>query len=238
MTKAASTYHVLIVEDDFRVANINEAFVDMLEAFEVTQIVKTGAETREFLKKATELPDVILLDIYIPDVDGLELLWEIRKNYPDIHVVMITAANETGTIQEALTAGIFDYIIKPLKQERIHETFMRLKQEQELLNKQDDLTQDELDRLRFGRANVEMRVSQGDLPKGIDAFTLEAIKGTVIDAGEKGLTAADAGDAIGASRSTARRYLEYLISTGEVSVKVHYGDVGRPVRRYVLRQST
>ncbi|SES07195.1 response regulator [Salipaludibacillus aurantiacus] len=237
-TFSNKTLQVLIVEDDFRVAAINEAFVEVMPDFNVLKVVKTGEETISFLEKTGALPDIILLDIYIPDVTGLELLWHIRNHYPEIHVIMVTAANETATIQEALQAGIFDYIIKPVQKERVHETFCRLKSEQESLAQQQALSQDELDSLRFGRADHQAAAlkDMNELPKGIDSLTLKNITEALHKSGGEGMTASTAAESIGASRSTARRYLEYLISTGDVRVQMIYGDVGRPERRYFKGQ--
>ncbi|PYZ92695.1 response regulator [Salipaludibacillus keqinensis] len=230
------TFHVLIVEDDFRVAQINQAFVEVIENFSVMSVVKTGAETKAFLQSNQRVPDVILLDIYIPDVTGLELLWYIRSNYPEIQVIMITAANETATIQEALQAGIFDYIMKPVKKERVENTFQRLREETQLLLDQEALSQEELDELRFGKkVQYETVITNDeDLPKGIDPFTLKNICQALQESGDQGLTASVAAKSTGTSRSTSRRYLEYLISVNEVRVQMIYGDVGRPERRYFI----
>ncbi|WP_018922107.1 response regulator [Salsuginibacillus kocurii] len=236
MRYIANTYSVLIVEDDFRVAEINKAFVEELPSFKVVHSTKTGAETKSFLESDLSLPDLILLDIYIPDVTGLELLWHIRSTYPGIDIIMMTAANETSTIQEALQAGIFDYIMKPVQKERTAETLQRYKKEKQALSERSEISQEELDQLRYGGTQLQTKASEQteELPKGIDHVTLENIRACLQENGKQGTTAVMVSKAIGASRSTARRYLEYLISIEEVRAEVSYGEVGRPERRYLF----
>ncbi|WP_026690956.1 response regulator [Alteribacter aurantiacus] len=223
---------VLIVEDDFRVANITKQFVNKVDGFTVVGSTKTAGETRMFLQKGP-VPNLILLDVYIPDADGLSLFWEIRREYPITDLVMITAAKEVVTFEEALKGGIFDYIIKPVDFERLVQTLKRYKDQRLALGMKDEINQGEIDDLLQGRRVVKQEAQEKlDLPKGIDGITLEQIKKLLHEVDE-GVTAVHVGNEIGVSRSTARRYLEYLVSVDEVEAKLKYGDVGRPERRYV-----
>ncbi|WP_100405789.1 response regulator [Bacillus solitudinis] len=228
-------YDVLIVEDDFRVAEINRRFIEEKEGFSVLGICKTGAEALAFLKEDNKKPDILLLDVYIPDVHGLELLWTIRTEYKEIEIIMLTAAKEVETVQEAMRAGIFDYMIKPLEQTRVHSSLDRYKQKQQLLAKQQEFTQDDIDQLREGFLPQKKEVAeQNEFPKGIDRYTLDKVILVLEKNKANGVTAVEGAKQIGASRSTVRRYLEYLISTGFIKAEMKYGDVGRPERRYFL----
>ncbi|RNA67062.1 response regulator [Alteribacter keqinensis] len=221
---------VLIVEDDFRVADITKRFVNKVDGFTVAGAAKTAKETRDFLEKGPA-PDLILLDVYIPDVDGLSLFWEIRREYPAVDLVMVTAAKEVVTFEEALKGGIFDYIVKPVDLERLAQTLERYKAQRQTLVMKQELDQGEIDDLlQVGRKGSLS--DETDLPKGIDAITLEQVKKLLMKE-KDGITAVNVGKQIGASRSTARRYLEYLVSVNEVEARLKYGDVGRPERRYV-----
>ncbi|MFS0575768.1 response regulator [Sporosarcina sp. 179-K 3D1 HS] len=225
---------VLIVEDDFRVAEINRQFVNRVEGFIVAGIVKTGEEALTYLRGASNLPHLLLLDVYIPDVQGLDLFWTLRNEYTEIDVIMMTAANEVETIAEALRGGIFDYMVKPVDFDRFKRTLLSFRNQRQLLTTRTELMQEEID-LLTGLQITSMPSKKDDkrLPKGIDQLTLDKIKRILQDSGESGITALDAGSNVGVSRSTARRYLEYLVSIKEADAQLKYGDIGRPERKYV-----
>ncbi|GAE26624.1 response regulator receiver [Halalkalibacter wakoensis JCM 9140] len=232
-------FQVLIVEDDFRVAEITRQFVEKVDGFRVIETVKTGEEALQSLHDSRRLPDLILLDVYIPDVQGLELFWKIRHDYRMIDVIMMTAAKEVTTIKEALSGGIFDYMVKPVDFSRFKQTLEQYYDQRMMtLTSKETMEQEEIDLLtrfsteRSPAATVEL---QHDLPKGIDRLTLNKIKNIMGNHREDGLTAVQVGIQIGASRSTARRYLEYLVSVKELLAEQKYGDVGRPERRYLVK---
>lgn len=228
------TLQVIIVEDDFRVAKINRQLIEQIAGYEVVSETRTASETMAFLRQAEELPDLMLLDVYIPDSPGLDLFWQLRKEFPLLDIMLLTAAKEAKTIEEALHGGVLDYLIKPVEPERFAETFKRYRSRKILLSSKNELSQEDLDRVLFG---TEMRksspLSADGLPKGIDRLTLERIENVLMQSPAEGITAVHAGEAAGVSRSTARRYLEYLVLAGIVKAQLHYGDVGRPERTYI-----
>ncbi|UTR10367.1 response regulator [Evansella sp. LMS18] len=230
-------FNVLIIEDDFRVADINKQFVEKVDGFYVAKVAYTGKEALGYLRKSPVLPDLILLDVYIPDVEGLELMWEIRKTYENIDIIMLTAAKETETIEQTLRGGIFDYIIKPVDFARLKKTLASFQEKKKLFDSKQEMTQEELDSFRglsSSAAVADKPKSVSDLPKGIDRITLEKILDVMLENRNQSFTAVEVGSEIGASRSTARRYLEYLVAAGQVKAELMYGDVGRPERRYTL----
>ena len=229
------THGVLIIEDDFRIAEINRQFVEQTPGFRVLHEAKTKAEALAFLAEQADRVSLVLLDAYIPDATGLELLWEIRRHYRHIDIVMVTAAKEVDTIQEALRGGVFDYLIKPTQSERMAHMLDRFLKERAWLEQKQEMSQEELD-LALNRrpaAAEPAPAGGGSLPKGIDRLTLDTVLSTMAQAREP-QTAVDLAKAIGASRSTARRYLEYLVAQGKACAEQAYGEVGRPERRYRL----
>ncbi|SFP01587.1 response regulator [Salibacterium halotolerans] len=219
-------YNVLIVEDDFHVAEILASRVDQSDFFQAMHKTKTGEETLQYLNDTDAPPDIILLDVYIPDVEGLELLWSLKKSARRSEVIMITAATEAKTVEEALRAGIFDYIIKPIQLERLDDALQQFLRKQQFLKDQVDLDQSSIDYL------VQNRENKGeDLPKGIDSQTLKIIR-NVFDDGTAACSASETARLTGVSRPTARRYLEYLVSINELSFSSTYGEPGRPQRLY------
>ncbi len=227
------TISVLIVEDDFRVAEINRQFVDQVDDFHVVHIAKTGEAAISYLKNSPILPQLILLDVYMPDKEGLSLFWEIRKSYFEIDIMMITAAKEVETIQETLQGGIFDYVVKPVDFVRLEKALIRYRNQQRLLTSREELEQVEIDQLiGLPKEAIPQKVTSEKLPKGIDQLTLDKIKDVLRMSDELGVTALQMGEQVGVSRSTARRYLEHLVSTKEAEAQLKYGEIGRPERRY------
>lgn len=231
----------LIIEDDFRVAEINRRYVEKIEGYKVQKVVKTGEEALAYLKKCNSRPQLILLDIYIPDVTGLELLWQIRHLYHDVDLIPVTAANETVTIEEALRGGAFDYIVKPVDAARFAQSLERYKEYRQFFADKETLGQIEIDAFTGGtkvsNPSSSSSSTNTNLPKGIDPITLNDIKDLLRADKGKGVTAIELSKQIGTSRSTARRYLEYLVSTKEIHTTLKYGTVGRPEREYILRET-
>ncbi|MFD1065036.1 response regulator [Oceanobacillus locisalsi] len=231
----------LIIEDDFRVAEINRKYVERVEGFMVQEVVKTGEEALAYLKKCTSRPHLILLDIYIPDVQGLELLWQIRHLYHEIDLIPVTAANETVTVAEAFRGGAFDYIVKPVDAERFVQSLERYKAYREFIAAQETAGQMEIDAFigvtDSSYPSFSSSSTNTNLPKGIDSITLNDIKQLLEANKGNGITAVELSKKIGTSRSTSRRYLEYLVSTKEVHTRLKYGTVGRPEREYMRRET-
>jgi len=219
---------LLIIEDDRKIAEIQRRFVERLEQVELCGIAHTLADARDQIDVLT--PDLILLDVYFPDGNGLELLRELRAADSGSDVILITAAKEVDTLRSALRGGVFDYILKPLVFERLQEAVNRYREHRERLSGLHQVAQKEVDALLPRSTSDDTSSGDERLPKGIDALTLDKIREVMASGGHQ--SAEEVGGAIGASRTTARRYLEYLVGSGELSAEVTYGSVGRPERRY------
>jgi two-component system CitB family response regulator len=223
----------LIVEDDRKIAEIQRRFLERMEQVDLCGIAHTLADAREQIEVMD--PDLILLDVYFPDGNGLNLLRELRATDSHSDVILITAAKEVETLRSALRGGVFDYILKPLVYERLQEAIQGYQAHMERLDTLHQVAQKEVDALLPRAPGENARNADERLPKGIDALTLDTIREVMAD-GRK-LSAEEVGAAIGASRTTARRYLEYLVGAGELFAEVAYGSVGRPERRYCAVQT-
>ncbi|WP_235040708.1 response regulator [Vreelandella profundi] len=233
---SAKQYGILVIEDDFRIADIHKAFIEQSDGFYVVGMARNGSEAKALMAQHANDIHLILLDAYLPDVEGLELLWAIRRDYVHVDIVMVTAAREVETISEALRGGVFDYLIKPIEAARMSQMLIRFRREREVLANYAELSQDELDHVLArvqpsgaGRSTQKARV----LPKGIDRLTLRAVV-AALQASSQPQAAMQVAREMGTSRSTARRYLEFLVSVQLVNAELGYGDVGRPERRYRL----
>ena len=216
---------VLVVDDDFMVARIHTGFVERTPGFTVTGVAHTGAQA---LAEAERLqPDLVLLDVYLPDVSGLDLLGALREAAPEVDVLVISAAREADTVRRALRGGIVHYLMKPFSYDDLR---VRLEHYQQAYagigGERTD--QADIDRV-FGLTGTEKR-----LPKGFSAQTLRLVE-DMLRAATGDVSAAEAASLLGISRVSARRYLEHLAETGRVEVSLRYGEVGRPERRYVWR---
>lgn len=219
---------VLIVDDDFMVARIHTGFVERTPGFTVTGVAHSGAEA---LAEAERLqPDLVLLDVYLPDVSGLDLLTGLREAAPEVDVLVISAAREADTVRRALRGGIVHYLMKPFSYDDLR---VRLEHYQQAYAgiAGEHADQADVDRL-FGVAGADKR-----LPKGFSAETLKLVEDTLrnVARGAGDLSAAEAAAELGISRVSARRYLEHLNETGKAEVTLRYGEVGRPERRYAWR---
>ncbi|MFC4557832.1 response regulator [Virgibacillus kekensis] len=226
--------NVFIAEDDFRIADIHEQFISKINGVRVVGKALNGEDT---INALTEQPvDLLLLDIYMPDKLGVEVITELRtKGLKDIDIIVITAANERNFLEESLRSGVFSYLIKPVLLDKFVEEIERYKEYKKLLNSQDYVDQEFVDSLLITNSN-EPQINEQQHPKGIDPLTLKKVT-EIMDHLKDGITAEEIRMKMGASRTTARRYLEYLVSTGEINAELEYGVVGRPERKYYRREN-
>jgi response regulator of citrate/malate metabolism len=223
---------VLIVDDDFMVAKVHAGFVDTLAGFEVVGTASTGSAALEEVDRLR--PDLVLLDVYLPDMTGLEVLRRLREAGSPVDVVVISAARDVDSIRSALHGGVLHYLIKPFDR-RTFETRLRdyaaLRSE---LAELDEAGQGDVDRV-FDTARGGAPRPPQTTPKGIAPETLALVRETLAAAGEDGLSATECSERTGLARVSARRYLEQLVTVGEADVRQRYGTAGRPERRFSMR---
>lgn len=226
---------IVIAEDDHRIAEIQRRFIERISGFEVLGIAHSTVDAKDMIDVLE--PNLLLLDIHFPEGNGLQLLREIRSSQNSTDVILITAAKDVSSLTEALHNGVFDYILKPLIFDRLKTALDNYREhcaklialESKSLGALDQCAVDQL----LPRNNLPTKSpNTAYLPKGIDPLTLEKIRGLYTKT-TRGHTAEQMGELVGSSRTTARRYLEYLVSTCELIADVSYGSVGRPERLYI-----
>lgn len=220
---------VLIVEDDPKISEIHRRFVEKVAGFQVVGVANTLADAEEFVTLLE--PELILLDVFFPDGSGIDLIWKIRARQQPVDLILITAAREIAPLQEAIRGGAFDYLIKPVLFGRFQETLNRFLQARRQLAEAPRLEQQDVDRLLGARPTAAVSAREG-LPKGIDAITLDKVRQVFAEPPLLGLSADEVGRRTGMSRSTARRYLEFLVEFAWLRADLIYGNVGRPERKY------
>ncbi len=214
---------LMIVEDDPMVMDIHRRFVQSFSGFSVEVTAKSGKEALEALNK-TDI-DLVILDIYMPELDGLETLRRIRQDRRDLDVIVVSAAHEIDTVREVMRLGAFDYVVKPFTYERLSQAMEGYRT---YLKKRGDLDQRDIDSIMRREAQT---TRDGCLPKGLSARQLEKVIACLREA-DDGLAADDVAGITGVSRVTARRYLEYLVSINQASVDQEHRSVGRPINLY------
>lgn len=224
-----SAIDVVIVEDDPMVVEVNRGFVEAVSGFRVAGVARTGREAVDMVMRLK--PDLVLLDIYLPDMEGVAVLQEMRHLDLPTDVIVVTAAQDPRTVQNVFRYGAIDYVIKPFK-------FLRLKaalNSYEILHnrfrRQTRMTQAEVDNLAKSRGQQ----FNDELPKSLNELTQKQIYLYLLKEG-KALSAEEVAEGIGLARVTARRYLDYFEKTGKVVLEVQYGSIGRPVNRYKVRE--
>ncbi len=224
--------NVAIAEDDFRIAEIHSQFLSRIPEVRIAGKALSAAQTIDLLKGCKV--DLLLLDIYMPDMLGTDLLLRIREEFPKVDIVMITAATDKNFLQTAMRNGVLNYLIKPVTMERFVHIITSYIEQRDMLNNKEEIDQDFVDRVFKKSGYIAKTSPLSALPKGIDPITLNKVE-QVLDQSQKGLSAEQIGNKMGASRTTARRYLEYLISENKCRAEVEYGIVGRPERHYYQR---
>ncbi|NWQ43214.1 response regulator [Bacillus sp. EB106-08-02-XG196] len=224
---------VLIVEDDPMVAEFNKRYLKEMNGFSLSGIVHNVKDAMEFLNK--EQVNLILLDVYMPGANGLELLQFIREQKMEVDVILITAAADTEKIQTAIRMGVVDYLIKPFEFERFNQALVKYKDKYALFEKKQVFNQEELDDRILHSEQRPAGETINDLPKGLTSSTLQNIL-IVIKSKEGALFSTDdIAESTYISRVSVRKYLKYLTYLGVLEESLTYG-IGRPVYYYTLKK--
>ncbi|PZE36798.1 two-component system response regulator [Curtobacterium sp. MCSS17_006] len=217
----SSVFTVLVVDDDFHVADLHRRQVDEVPGFRALEPVGTLAAARSALSSGTV--DLVLVDVYLPDGSGLDLLRSI-----DTDTFVLSAASDSGTVRRAMRSGALAYLIKPFTAGVLAERLQAYARSRNVLDERSTLDQEAVERaFRILHAGDSGGASPSRAATA--ALVLEQLV-----AGEE-RSAAEVAAAIGVSRATAQRYLAQLTADGTVAMQLRYGAAGRPEHRYVRR---
>jgi response regulator of citrate/malate metabolism len=218
---------VLVVDDDFRVAELHAQFVQRVPGFAVVGMAHTGHAALEAAR--SKHPDLVLLDLYLPDEPGLSVLQKLRggdEAQPD--VIVITAARDVPSLRTAMQHGVVQYLVKPFAFQLFAERLSNYRTLWTQTQRAGDVAQGDVDRL-FGLMRGPARGSQ--LPKGLSEPTMALVRAQ-FEAPDADLSASEVATRIGVSRATAQRYLALLVQAGVLELSLRYGSAGRPEHRY------
>lgn len=221
---------VLIVEDDPMVAEFNKHYLEQVGGFTLQGIAGSVDEGLKLLEKKEV--DLILLDIFMPGLNGLELLSQIRKMGKGVDVIIVSAAADRSSIKKALQYGAVDYLIKPFEFDRFREALTTYRERAALMQDQEKLSQVDLDKQIFHK---EALGRTGELPKGLTRETLKLVWENIREMGNQTFSTDEIAQRVGISRVSMRKYLSFLSQIEVLKTEVLYGAVGRPVyiHRYI-----
>lgn len=216
----------LVVDDDFMAVQVHRELIERVPGFTVVGEARSGRQT---LAQVQELrPDLVVLDIYLPDMSGVEVMRRMRAA-PDVtaDIIAITSAKDIEVLRASMSLGVVHYIVKPFTFRVLRERLESYAAATSRLDAMERPGQHDIDRVyRLLRTTTEHA-----LPKGISAPTLELVA-DIVRGSPEGITSADVADQAGFSPGVARRYLRHLVDAGTVAFTLRYGVTGRPEHIY------
>ena len=216
---------VLVVEDDPMVAKFHENYIKQMKEFKLMDSARNSEQALKLLEQNSY--DLVLIDVFMPGIDGLELLKQIRNLAYDVDVIVVSAANDKERIRTALRFGAVDYIIKPFEFERFNIALTNYKSKSESMSNFTQFKQEDLDQsILFKEASTDVQV-----PKGLDKNTIKLIWEIIVKQ-ENMFTTDEISALAGISRVSIRKYLEFFKSINILSLELHRGVVGRPIYKY------
>ncbi len=219
---------VLVVDDDESVAAVHRGYTDSVAGFRVVGVVHRGGDVLPAVRDLR--PDLVLLDVHLPDISGTDVLRLLRAEGLDVDVIAVTAAREVDTVREAMAGGVVHYLVKPFALAAFRERLLAYAEHRARLRGVESIAdQAAVDRLLQGRQRAPSTVV---LPKGLSTRTLAVVVQALRESAPDDLSAAEVAERCGIARVSARRYLEHLEHEGQAVVLPRYGGAGRPENGY------
>ncbi|ANY68697.1 DNA-binding response regulator [Paenibacillus sp. BIHB 4019] len=124
-------YKVLLVEDETVIRQgLRELIHQSVHSFEVTGEAANGSEAIAYLK--ADMPDVMITDIRMREMDGLVMMGKVKQMYPELIVIILSGYGEFVYAQKAIEYGVFKYLLKPIER---HELVAAMQKAQLLLDR-------------------------------------------------------------------------------------------------------
>lgn len=223
--------NVLIVEDDPMVALINKKYLEEIGEIKTFGPLITKNEIFDIIEK--ENIDLIIMDVFLPKENGLDILKALRENGKVTDVIMVTAANTVDELKKAFSLGIVDYLVKPFEFDRFKDSIIKYKKKREVFLKDKSLNQEDLDYIL--NQNKNLNGKENNLPKGLNKRTLEKIIEFLESNKNEIWTLRELAEKIKISNVTIKKYMDYLENENKLEVKMTCGNIGRPELKYKLK---
>lgn len=233
-------YKTIVVEDDLMVCSILEKQLGKFTQLKLAGNFRRCADALEYLKTEPDGADLIVLDYFMPGMNGIEFLSELRKSNIGVQVIMITSADDYQVIRSAMCYGICDYILKPFNSARLEKAIARFDTIMKLVKTTHVWTQDKVDVLLCPHRNyniTEQLTNGVPNPGKINKTTLETVRGFMKASGGRKMPLIEVSEGLGLSTVTSRRYLKYMHSLGEVAITLDCKTGGRPSEIFEYKES-
>lgn len=218
---------ILIIEDDPMVAHIHKHYLNELKDFDIVDVIENGLLGYEYLRDNSDKIDLVILDVHMPKMSGLEMLKRLREEGNKVSVIPITAINDNRTISEFLNLGVVDYLVKPFTQERFNQAVFKCELKYKAFENQ-KLSQSDIDQM-FNTKN------EINLPKGLQEKTLSYILEKLSYFKNELVDVEAISKITNLSKVSLRKYLDYLTDNNTIEKKIDYGTVGRPKYKYYIK---
>ena len=229
-------YRTVIIEDDPVITQFNRQYVEKDSRFTVVQTFSAAHPALFWLRN--NLVDLIILDMYMPQMSGLELLRILRAEGVNADVIMVTSADDAATIESFIRLGVTDYLIKPFGYERFQLALKNFCDHWDTIHQDPNhphkFTQNQLDNVLLHLTASSPPPAPGGMPKGLQSQTLTLLQ-DYLKENPQGHTCDDIASHVGLSVVTVRRYMNYLAEQHLVDSDMDYNTGGRPCIVYKLK---
>ena len=229
-------YRTVIIEDDPVITQLNRQYVEKDSRFTVVQTFSAAHPALFWLRN--NLVDLIILDMYMPQMSGLELLRILRAEGVNADVIMVTSADDAATIESFIRLGVTDYLIKPFGYERFQLALKNFCDHWDTIHQDPNhphkFTKNQLDNVLLHLTASSPPPAPGGMPKGLQSQTLTLLQDYLTE-NPQGHTCDDIASHVGLSVVTVRRYMNYLAEQHLVDSDMDYNTGGRPCIVYKLK---
>ena len=211
---APAPIRLLIVEDQPGILAKQKRLLENYQELEVVGTARDGALALELIKSLK--PDVVLLDLGLPDMDGIQVTREVRGSFPSVEILIYTIFDEEERVLQAVRAGASGYLLKGTPAERVVEAVKEVHQGGSVIQP------------RLARRLLQhfQTIQDPDAPR------LTPRETEILQVIAKGLSNRAAGETLGVSRATVRTHLEHIYAKLEVSNRTE--AVTEAIRRGII----
>jgi DNA-binding NarL/FixJ family response regulator len=190
----------LVLADDH--ALVRQGIRSLLELTPDLRVVGEASDGEEALRRVAELnPDVVLLDVRMPRMGGLDALRELRRTDPHRRVVLLTTFDEDAVVLEALRLGVQGFLLKDVSLEQLSEAIRQVARGETLL------PPGVAERVRRGLSEFPREFPSADLPEGLTRRELEVLRLIA-----RGLSNREIAEALGTAEGTVKNQTSSILS--------------------------